>query len=42
MVPNLGAVVIDLEYDNRVKPGEVMKMKFPKEHRYEGKKKLLP
>ena len=26
-----GAVAIDLEYDNRVKPGEVMKMKFPKE-----------
>lgn len=24
-----GAVVIDVEYDNRVQPGEVMKMRFP-------------
>ncbi len=26
-----GAVVIDLEYDGRINPGQIMKMKYPKQ-----------
>ena len=25
-----GAVVVDADFDNRTKPGDIMKMKFPK------------
>jgi valyl-tRNA synthetase len=28
--PDCGAIVVDVEIDGRVSPGEVMKMRFPK------------
>ena len=26
---NCGAIVVDVEYDGRLRPGEIMKMKYP-------------
>ena len=32
-----GAVVIDIDYDNRTSPGAVMKMRFPENNRDKSK-----